>query len=176
MALYRLGNDAPSIPSSAYVADEATVIGKVTLGEGVSVWPGAVIRGDNEPIKIGDGSNVQDGAVLHTDPGFPLTIGANVTIGHQAMLHGCTIGDGSLIGIQSVVMNGAAIGKDCLVAAGAVVTEGKQFPDRSLILGVPAKVARELSDEAIAKMHAGTESYVKRQQMYKARLKRLDSI
>ena len=122
MALYRLGDDAPSIPSSAYVASEATVIGKVTLGERVSVWPGAVIRGDNEPIRIGAGSNVQDNAVLHTDPGFPLTIGANVIVGHQAMLHGCTIGAGSLIGIQAVVMNGAVIGAGCLVGACALVT------------------------------------------------------
>jgi carbonic anhydrase/acetyltransferase-like protein (isoleucine patch superfamily) len=117
---------------------------------------------------------VQDGAVLHTDPGYPLTIGANVTIGHQAMLHGCTIGDGSLIGIQAVVMNGAVIGKDCLIGAGAIVTEDKIFPDRSLILGAPAKVARELTDEAIAKMHAGTAGYVKRQELYKAKLKRID--
>lgn len=174
MAIYRIGDDAPSIPQSAYVAPEATVIGKVTLGERASVWPGAVIRGDNEPIRIGEGSNVQDNAVLHTDPGFPLTIGANVTIGHQAMLHGCTIGAGALIGIQALVMNGAVIGEDCLVGAGAVVTEGKQFPDRSLILGAPAKVIRQLDAGAVAKMHTGADGYVKRQEMYKAKLKRLD--
>jgi len=174
MAIYRLGDDAPVIPHSAYVANEATVIGKVRLGERVSVWPGAVIRGDNEPICIGDGSNVQDNAVLHTDPGFPLTIGANVIVGHQAMLHGCTIGDGALIGIQALVMNGAVIGKDCLVGAGAVVMEGKQFPDRSLIIGAPAKRIRELDDESIAKMRRGAQGYVKRQKLYKAKLKRID--
>jgi carbonic anhydrase/acetyltransferase-like protein (isoleucine patch superfamily) len=174
MALYRLGEDTPIVSSSAYVAKEATVIGKVTLGERASVWPGAVIRGDNEPIRIGDGSNVQDNAVLHTDPGFPLTIGANVIVGHQAMLHGCTIGDGALVGIQALVMNGAVIGKDCLVGAGAVVTEGKKFPDRSLIIGAPARRVRELDDESIAKMHAGAQGYVKRQEMYKAKLKRIE--
>ncbi|MBI2229153.1 MAG: gamma carbonic anhydrase family protein, partial [Deltaproteobacteria bacterium] len=121
MAIYQLGNDAPIIPSSAYVAKEAVVIGRVRLGERASIWPGAVIRGDNEPIRIGEGSTVQDNAVLHTDPGFPLTIGANVTVGHQGMLHGCTVGDGALIGIQALVMNGAVIGKECLVAAGALI-------------------------------------------------------
>ena len=174
MALYRLGDDAPIIPSSAYVAEEATVIGKVTLGERASVWFGAVIRGDNEMIRIGAGSNVQDNAVLHTDPGFPLTIGANVIVGHQAMLHGCTIGDGALVGIQAVVMNGAIIGKDCIVGAGAVVTEGKKFPDRSLIIGAPARRIRELDDAAIAKMRAGAEGYISRQERYKAKLKRID--
>ena len=174
MAIYRLGDVAPIIPRSAYVANEATVIGNVTLGERASVWPGAVVRGDNEAIRIGEGSNVQDNAVLHTDPGFALTIGANVVVGHQAMLHGCTIGDGALIGIQALMMNGAVIGKDCLVGAGAVITEGKQFPDRSLIIGAPARRIRELDDAAIAKMRAGAEGYVKRQEMYKAKLKRID--
>ena len=176
MATYRLGDDGPVIPHSAYVAAEATVIGKVTLGEHVSVWPGAVLRGDNEPIAIGNGSNVQDNAVLHADPGFPLKVGDNVTIGHQAMLHGCAIGDGTLIGIQAVVMNGAVIGKDCLVGAGALVPEGKVYPDRKLIVGAPAKVVRELSDEDIAKMHRAAPGYVRRQETYKAKLKRIDSI
>lgn len=174
MALYRLGDVAPIIPQSAYVATEATVIGNVTLGECTSIWPGAVLRGDNEPIRIGAGSNVQDNAVLHTDPGFALTIGANVIVGHQAMLHGCTIGDGALIGIQAVLMNGAVIGKECIVGAGAVVTEGKKFPDRSLIIGAPARRIRGLDDESIAKMRAGAESYVKRQERYKAGLRRID--
>ena len=120
MPIYQLGDDKPIIPASAYVAPEATLIGKVILGENASIWFGVVIRGDNDSITIGNGSNVQDNAVLHADPGFPLTVGDNVTIGHQAMLHGCTIGDGSLIGIQAVVMNGAVIGKDCLVGAGAL--------------------------------------------------------
>ncbi len=174
MAIYQLGDDAPSIPESAYVASGATVIGKVTLGERASVWPGAVLRGDNEPIRIGDDTNIQEGAVLHTDPGFPLTIGDNVSIGHQAMLHGCTVGDGALIGIQAVVLNNAVIGKDCLVGAGAVVTEGKAFADRSLIVGAPARVLRELTDENVAMMRANAEDYAKRQQLYKVKLKRID--
>lgn len=174
MAIYRLGDDTPVIPTSAYVAAEATVIGKVTLGEHVSVWPGAVLRGDNDSITIGDGSNVQDNAVLHTDRGFPLSIGANVTIGHQAMLHGCTVGDGALIGIQAVVMNGSVIGKDCIVGAGALVPEDKTFGAKQLIIGVPAKAVGELSDAEIEKMHRAAPGYVKRQQMYKAKLKRID--
>lgn len=146
------------------------VIGRTTLGECTSVWFNAVVRADNEPISIGDGSNVQDGAVLHTDPGYPLEIGAHVTIGHQAMLHGCTVGDGSLIGIQAIVMNGAVIGKQCLVGAGAVVTEGKVFPDRSLILGSPAKVVRELSDEQIAAIAKNSAEYVDRAAHYRHEL------
>jgi carbonic anhydrase/acetyltransferase-like protein (isoleucine patch superfamily) len=173
MSIYQLGDDVPRVPGSAYVADGTTVIGKVILGEHVSVWPGAVIRGDNDWIKIGDGSNIQDNAVLHTDPGFPLNVGANVTIGHQAMLHGCTIGNGTLIGIQAVVMNGAVIGKDCLIGACALVPEGKVFPDRRLIVGAPAKVVRELTDEDVEKMHRAAPGYVQRQEMYKEKLKRI---
>ncbi|AZG06957.1 gamma carbonic anhydrase family protein [Pigmentiphaga sp. H8] len=173
MAVYQLGADAPRIPDSAYVAEQATVIGKARLGENASVWPGAVIRADNDDIVLGDSSNIQEGAVLHTDPGLKLTIGDYVTVGHQAMLHGCTIGDGSLIGIQAVVLNRAVIGKNCLVGAGAIVTEGKEFPDRSLILGAPAKVVRQLTDEDIARIRAGVESYVKRQQLFKKELKRV---
>jgi carbonic anhydrase/acetyltransferase-like protein (isoleucine patch superfamily) len=173
MALYQLGDDAPQIPESAYVTNEATVIGKVTLGERTSVWPGATIRGDNEPIRIGSDVNIQDGAVLHVDPGCPLTLGDFVSIGHQAMLHGCTVGDNTLIGIQAVVMNKAVIGKDCLVGAGSIVTEGKVFPDRTLILGAPAKVVRELSDKDVAFLRANAGFYVERQIMYKAKLKRI---
>ena len=173
MPIYQLGDDVPRVPISAYIADQATVIGKVILGEHVSVWPGAVIRGDNDWIKIGAGSNVQDNAVLHTDRGFPLTIGADVTIGHQAILHGCTVGDGCLIGIQAVVMNGAVIGKDCLIGAGALVTEGKIFPERRLIVGAPGKIARELNDDEIKKMHRAAPGYVRRQEMYKAQLKQI---
>ncbi|HLN86249.1 MAG TPA: gamma carbonic anhydrase family protein [Candidatus Limnocylindrales bacterium] len=174
MPIYQLGEDKPTIPDSAYIAAEATVIGNVTLGENVSIWPGAVLRGDNEPLTIGQGSNVQDNAVLHADPGYPVNIGVNVTVGHQVMLHGCTIGDGTLIGIQAVIMNGAVIGKDCVVGAGALVPEGKVFADRKLILGAPAKVVRELSDDDIAKMHRAAPGYVKRQEMYKAKLKRIE--
>jgi carbonic anhydrase/acetyltransferase-like protein (isoleucine patch superfamily) len=173
VAIYQLGDNIPQIPASAYVAAEATIIGKIIIGENTSIWPGAVLRGDNEPITIGAGSNIQDGAVLHADPGFPLNIGANVTIGHLAMLHGCTINDGALIGIQAVVLNGAVVGKDCLVGAGALVPEGKVFPDRKLIVGAPAKVVRELSDEDIVKFHRAASGYVTRQEMYKANLKRI---
>jgi carbonic anhydrase/acetyltransferase-like protein (isoleucine patch superfamily) len=173
MSIYQLGDDAPTIPASAYVSPEATLIGKVILGEDASIWPGVVIRGDNDSIIIGNGSNVQDNAVLHADPGFPLTVGDNVTIGHQVMLHGCTISDGSLIGIQAVVMNGSIIGKDCVVGAGALVPEGKTYGQRKLILGSPAKVIRELTDEDVAKMHRAAAGYVRRQNVYKSKLQRI---
>jgi len=173
MALYQLGDDAPVIPESAYVTNEATVIGKVTLGERTSVWPYATIRGDNEPIRIGNDVNVQDGAILHVDPGCPMTIGDFASIGHQAMLHGCSVGEGTLIGIQAVVMNKAVIGKWCLVGAGSIVTEGKVFPDRTLILGAPAKVVRELSDKDVAFLRGNADNYVERQILYKAQLKRI---
>jgi carbonic anhydrase/acetyltransferase-like protein (isoleucine patch superfamily) len=173
MAIYQIGDKKPVIPDSCYIAEEAVIIGDVRLGEGVSIWPGAVLRGDNEPITIGDGSNVQECSVLHTDPGAPLTIGKNVTVGHQVMLHGCTIGDGSLIGIQSVVLNKSVIGKDCLVGAGAVITENKSFPDRSVIFGSPAKAVRELNDENAARLAGSAASYVKRSKDYKANLKRI---
>lgn len=173
MAIYQLNDRVPVIPKSCYISEEATIIGSVILGERVNIWFGAVLRGDNEPIVIGDDSNIQELCVLHTDPGAPLTIGRNVTVGHQVMLHGCTIGDGSLIGIQSVVLNKSVIGKDCLVGAGAVVTENKSFPDRSVIFGSPAKVVRELNEENAARLTMSAESYVKRGQNYKANLKRI---
>lgn len=172
MSLYQLGEHSPFVSDSAFVAAEATVIGRADLAEHVTVWPGAVIRADNEPIKIGEGTNIQEGAVLHTDPGIALTIGANVSVGHQAMLHGCTIGSGSLIGIQAVILNKAVIGEDSLVAAGALVTEGKGFPPRSLILGSPAKAVRELSDEEVANLRANADDYVKRGGTYKALLRK----
>ncbi|AZF52245.1 Carbonic anhydrase, gamma class [Pseudomonas sp. R4-34-07] len=170
MAIYQYDTLVPVIHAETFIAQDATVIGNVTLAQGVSVWPQAVLRGDNEPIHIGQHSNVQEGAVLHADPGFALTVGEGVTIGHQAMLHGCTVGDGALIGIQAVVLNGAVIGRNCLVGAGAVVTEGKVFPDNSLILGAPAKVVRELTPEAIAGMHRNAADYVVKGQAYKAKL------
>ena len=173
MPIYQLNDRVPVIPASCYIAEGVTIIGSVVLGERVSIWPGAVLRGDNEPIVIGDDSNVQELSVLHTDPGAPLTIGRNVTVGHQVMLHGCTIGDGSLIGIQSVVLNRSVIGKDCLVGAGSIVTEGKTFPDRSMILGSPAKVVRELSEENASRLALSAKSYVKRGQDFKANLKRI---
>lgn len=173
MPIYKLGDSVPQIHESAFVADTATVIGKVSLAENVSVWPSVVMRGDNEPITIGTGANIQESAVLHTDPGYPMQLGTNVTIGHQAMLHGCTIGDGALIGIQAVVLNGAVIGKNCLVAAGALVTEGKVFPDNSLILGRPAKVVRQLSEEEIMSLGKNAESYIEQRQLFKEKLVRI---
>ncbi|TEA77860.1 gamma carbonic anhydrase family protein [Allopusillimonas ginsengisoli] len=170
MTLYKLGELAPKIHDSAFIAAEATIIGLAELHARTSIWPGAVIRGDNEPIIVGEGSNVQEGAVLHTDPGCPLTIGKDVTIGHQAMLHGCTVEDGALIGIQAVVLNNAVIGKESLVGAGAVVTEGKVFPPRSLILGAPAKVVRTLSDDDVAGLLKNARTYAERAARYKTDL------
>ncbi len=173
MAVYKLGDQSPRIAGSAWVADSAQVIGDVELAADASVWFGAVLRGDNEPIRIGAGSNVQDGSVLHTDPGFALTLGERVTVGHQAMLHGCTIGDGTLIGIQAVVLNGAKIGRHCLVAAGAVVTGGKEFADGSLIVGSPAKVLRPLTPEQIESQRGGAERYIEKARRFRNELKSL---
>ena len=173
MAIYQLGDQKPIIPASCYVAEEATIIGSVTLDERVSIMPGAVLRGDNEPIVIGDDSNVQDNAVLHTDPGCPITLGKGVTVAHLVMLHGCAIGDGSLIGVAAVVLNKAVIGKESLVGAGAVVTEGKSFPDRAVIFGSPAKAAREVSEDNIARLRMSAQGYVRRGGQYKADLKRI---
>jgi len=174
MPRYRFRGFAPQIPASTFVADTASVIGRVTLGEETSVWPGAVIRADSEPIVIGDGSNVQDNAVLHVDPGVPMSIGRRVTIGHQVMLHGCTIGDGSLVGIQAIVLNHAVIGESSLVAAGAIVTERKTFPPRSLIMGAPAKVVRELTDDDLAMLERAASTYITRRGLYLTELTRLD--
>src|SRR5450830_911933 len=160
MAIYQLDDLTPAIHESAWVADRARVVGNVTLAEDSSVWFGVVIRGDTETITVGKGSNIQDNSVLHADPGMPLNIGENVNVGHQVMLHGCTVGDGSLIGIQAVVLNGAKIGKNCLVGAGALVTEGKEFPDGSMIIGSPAKVVRQLTPEQIAGLQRSAEHYV----------------
>jgi carbonic anhydrase/acetyltransferase-like protein (isoleucine patch superfamily) len=173
MAIYQLGDRVPVIPASCYVSAEATIIGAVTLGERVSVMSGAVIRGDNEPIVIGDDSNVQEGCSLHTDPGLPTTLGQGVTVGHQAMLHGCTIGDGTLIGIQAVVLNNSVVGKDCLVGAGAVITENKNFADRSVIFGAPARVVREVTEDNLLRMRESAGDYVRRGIEYKAGLKRI---
>ena len=173
MAIYQLDDFKPELHDTAWVADSAQVIGKVTLGEGSSVWFGVVIRGDSDTITVGAGSNVQDGSVLHADEGVPLAIGDNVTIGHQVMLHGCSIGDGSLIGIQSVVLNGAKIGKNCLVGAGSLVTEGKEFPDGSMILGSPAKAVRQLSSEQIEGLKMIGQHYMKNARRFKAGLKKL---
>ena len=173
MAIYQLGEDAPQIDPSAWVAESANLIGKVTIGANATVWYGVTIRGDNERITIGADSNVQEGTVMHTDMGYPLTIGSGVSIGHQAMLHGCTIGDGALIGIQAVVMNGAVIGRGCLVGAGALVTEGKHFPDNSLIIGSPAKAVRTLAEPDLAKLRENVDGYVQRGRRYRAELKKI---
>ena len=174
MALYALDDLIPQVDPTAWVADDARVIGEVTLGAQASVWYGAVVRADTAPIRIGARSNVQDNSVLHVDMGVPLHIGEDVTVGHQVMLHGCTIGDGSLIGIQAVVLNGAKIGRGCLVGAGSLVTEGKEFPDGSLIMGSPAKVVRELSSEAIERLRASAAGYVRNAQRHRGGLRRID--
>ncbi|MDO4682585.1 MAG: gamma carbonic anhydrase family protein [Lautropia sp.] len=171
MSIHSLGDRHPSISSSAWVAPGASIIGDVRLGDEVSIWFGAVLRGDNEPIRIGNGSNVQENSVLHVDHGCPIDIGENVTIGHQAMLHGCTIGDGSLIGIQAVVLNRARIGRNCLVGAGALVTEGKVFEDGWLILGSPAKALRPLTEQEIAGLAASADTYRKHLRHYATELK-----
>ena len=173
MAVYQLDTLTPHVAETAWVADSAQVIGAVELAEGASIWFGSILRGDNEPMRIGRNSNVQDGSMLHSDPGSPLTLGENVTVGHQVMLHGCTIGDGSLIGIKAVVLNGAKIGKNCLVGAGSLVTEGKEFPDGSMILGSPAKVVRELTPEQIAGLSRAAQHYVDNAKRYAAGLSRI---
>ena len=170
MPVYSLGESVPDIAISAYIAPGASVIGRVALGDCVSIWFGATLRGDNELLRIGAHSNVQEGTVMHTDMGSPLSIGEYVTIGHQAMLHGCSVGEGSLIGIQAIVLNDAVIGRGCIVAAGAVVTERKVFPDGSLILGAPAKVVRMLSQEEIARSRLSAEHYVQRAAYFRKNL------
>jgi carbonic anhydrase/acetyltransferase-like protein (isoleucine patch superfamily) len=174
MAIYQLGDAVPQIHESAWVAESAQVMGRVQLDQDASIWFGAVLRGDNEPIHIGQGSNIQDGSVLHSDIGQPMTVGPYVTVGHQAMLHGCTIGEGSLIGIGAIILNGARIGKNCLVGAGALVTEGKEFADGSMILGSPAKVVRQLTPEQIEGLRASARHYIHNAQRYQAGLKKID--
>ncbi|WP_263145383.1 gamma carbonic anhydrase family protein [Pseudomonas sp. RIT-PI-AD] len=163
---YALGNARVETHPDSWVAPGATLIGKVRLEAGASVWFGAVLRGDNELILIGENSNVQDGTVMHTDPGSPLTIGKGVTIGHNAMLHGCTVGDHSLIGINAVVLNGAKIGKHCIIGANALIAEGKEIPDGSLVMGSPGKVVRELSEAQKQMLEAGAAHYVHNAQRY----------
>ena len=157
--IYRLDGTAPDIAASAWVAPGAHVIGTVTLAPDTSVWFGAVLRGDTETITVGQGTNIQENSVLHTDAGYPLTIGTGCTVGHKAMLHGCTIGDNSLIGMGATVLNGAVIGRDCLIGAGALVTEGKVIPDGSLVMGVPARVVRPLDEAAIARLRGSALHY-----------------
>jgi len=172
MSLFSLAGVAPSLPEdgSAYVAPGAQLIGDVRLGREASVWFNAVLRGDNEPITVGAGSNVQDGCVLHTDPGFPLEIGEDVTVGHMAILHGCSVGEGSLIGMGAVVLNGARIGPGCLIGAKALVTEGKEIPPGSMVLGAPGRVVKAFDDQAIEALRRACESYKAKIARYRAGL------
>lgn len=175
MAIYRLGEHAPQVAASAWVAESATVVGQVEVGDDVGIWYGAVLRGDNDRIVVGAGSNVQDGCVLHTDAGYTLAVGRGVTVGHQAMLHGCTIGDGTLIGIQSVILNGARIGRRCLVGAGTLVPEGREFPDGVLIMGRPGKVVRELTPEQLARLDWAWRHYVEQARRHRDTGVRVDA-
>ena len=173
MAIYQLDDLTPTVHPSAWVADNAHVIGSVKLAEDTSVWFGVVIRGDTSAIQVGKGSNIQDNSVLHADEGMPLAIGEGVTVGHQVMLHGCTVGDNSLIGIGAIVLNGAKIGSNCLVGAGSLVTEGKEFPDGSMIIGSPAKAVRMLSPEQIEGLKMSARHYIDNARRYKTGLKKL---
>jgi carbonic anhydrase/acetyltransferase-like protein (isoleucine patch superfamily) len=174
MPVYAIGDKRPQIDESVWIAPNAIVIGDVRLGRNVSIWWNAVLRGDNDPIVIGDNTNIQDGSVLHTDIGVGMTIGADVTVGHMVMLHGCTIGDGSLIGIGAIVLNHAEIGRECLIGANALVPEGKSIPDRSLVVGSPGRVVRELRDADVAMIRAGNHHYIEHMQHYRDGLTRLD--
>jgi carbonic anhydrase/acetyltransferase-like protein (isoleucine patch superfamily) len=171
--IYALDDIAPQIDPTAWVAPDANVIGKIVLEAGSSVWFGATLRGDNEEIRLGENSNIQENCVLHTDMGYPLVIGANCTIGHKAMLHGCTIGEGSLIGMGATILNGAKIGRGCLIGAGALVTEGKEIPDGSLVMGAPGKVVRTLDAAAQARLIQSAESYRDNARRFRAGLKAL---
>jgi carbonic anhydrase/acetyltransferase-like protein (isoleucine patch superfamily) len=175
MPIYELDGQAPEFPAGGnyFIADTATVIGKVRLHDSASVWFGAVLRGDNEWIEIGENSNVQDNATCHTDPGFPLSIGKNCTVGHNVILHGCTLEDGALVGMGSIVMNGAKIGRGSVVGAGAVITEGKEFPEHSLIIGAPARVIRTLDAAQVERMGSAARSYVKNGPRYVKGLRKI---
>lgn len=173
MAIYELEGVSPQISDTAWVADSAQVMGNVVLADDASVWFGVVIRGDTEIIRIGRRANIQDLSVLHADVGMPLTIGDDVTIGHKVMLHGCTIGDGSLIGIGAVVLNGVKIGKNCQVGAGSLVTEGKEFPDGSMIFGSPARLVRPLSAEQIEELQSGARNYVSNANCFRRGLRKI---
>lgn len=175
MALYELDGACPQVPESGryWVADNATVIGKVVLHEEASIWFGSILRGDNEPIVVGARTNVQDGCVLHTDPGFPLTIGEDCTIGHMVMLHGCSIGSGTLVGIGAIILNGAKVGSNCLIGAHALIPEGKEIPAGSVVMGSPGKIIRQATEQDVERMHAGARAYAKRWPFYAAKLKPL---
>lgn len=168
--IYRLGDREPEFKGDYWIADSATVLGSVILEQDASVWFNAVLRGDNDVITIGEGSNIQDGSVLHTDPGHPLTIGKGVTVGHKAMLHGCTIGNNSLIGINAVILNGAKIGENCLIGANALIPEGKEIPAGSLVMGSPGKVVRELDERAIKGLTMSAKGYVQNYKRFRDEL------
>lgn len=174
MAVYALNDTQPELHPDTWIADNAQVMGKVHMAAGASVWFGAVLRGDADHIHIGENSNIQDNSVLHADHGVPLHVGNGVTVGHMVMLHGCEIGDGSLVGIGAVVLNGAKIGKHCLVGAGSLVTEGKSFPDGSMIMGRPAKVVRELRPEEIEGLKRSAAHYAENARAFAQGLKRID--
>src|SRR3954466_2508124 len=175
MPIYELDGQAPELPTDGlyWVAETAVLIGRVRMKSHASVWFGAVLRGDNEWIEIGERSQIQDNSVLHTDPGFPMVIGSNCVIGHKVMLHGCTVGDNSLIGMGAILLNGSKIGNNCLVGAGALITEGKTFPENSVIMGAPARVIRPVDDKAVKMIAGGAGVYVKRWQQYQQGLKRI---
>jgi len=176
MPVYALDEHSPTLPGADryWVAPDAHVVGRVTVGEDVGIWFGAAVRGDNEVIAIGARTNIQEGAMLHADPGFPVTVGEDCTIGHHAIVHGCTIGDGSLIGMGATVLNGAKIGKGCLVGANALVTEGKEFPDHSLIVGAPARAVRTLEAGAVEKLRRSAAHYVENARRFQRGLRRID--
>lgn len=176
MPIYALGDARPELPDDGdfWIAPDAHVIGRVRIGRGVGIWFGAVVRGDNEPIEIGAGSNVQEGALLHTDPGYPLVIGTDVTVGHHAILHGCTVGPSTLVGMRATVLNGARIGRHCLVGAGSLVTERKVFADETLIMGAPAKVVRAIDADAVALIDRSARNYAERARRYARDLRPLE--
>ena len=174
MAIYSIGDRHPVLGRDVWIAPNATIIGDVRLGDNASIWWNAVLRGDNDTLAIGAGSNIQDGCVLHADAGVPLTLGAGVTVGHLVMLHGCTIGDQSLIGIKTVILNHAGIGRQCIIGANSLVPEGKVIPDRSLVVGSPGKVVRQLNDEEVARLQRSALGYVANAQRYRTGLKQQD--
>lgn len=173
---YQLGNKKPDLNASSFVAPSADLIGEVNLLENASVWFNCVLRADNEPITIGENSNVQDGSILHVDPGYPIEVANNVTVGHKVMLHGCTIGENTLIGMNAVVLNGAKIGKNCVIGANALVTENTEIPDGSMALGSPAKVVKQLDEQTIAMLKKGADHYVKNSALYSSKLSALSEV
>jgi carbonic anhydrase/acetyltransferase-like protein (isoleucine patch superfamily) len=177
MTIFALDGVSPTLPEGDdyWIAPDAILIGDVTIESGVSIWFGSTLRGDTEPLKIGEGSNIQENTVIHADPGFPVTIGADCTIGHKAMIHGCIIGDGTLVGMGATILNGAKIGRACLIGAGALVTEGKVIPDGSLVLGMPGKVVRDLDEDAMARNLASAAGYRKRMRRYRVGLSEVDT-